>query len=176
MLPPRRTSPPPKLRQRSIRVWFGKPVHKAWSLTLGLIALAEFTYDFLPKLTIDLSPRMSDTNPLLAEFQVNNTGHWSVHDVTFSCVITALPYLEDVGIAGFSDQHPVKTLMPDRHATRGCSVSAISGLPPDIPATIDFVVTYHWPIIGYTDTASQHFVTHYDQVTHELHLEADTEH
>lgn len=161
---------PPTLRPRLLG-WWRKPLPKWWVLGLGLLALAQFFYNFRPRLDILSAIPLDEHDPVASIFLIQNTGPWSLYDLRFRCDLYngqgRFTLSNNVGVIRNETplgQPPIEQLSPGGIATRDCLAGPQSHfihIPVPDPAAvqIDMVASYRWPLIGRfrVSTTARHF-------------------
>jgi hypothetical protein len=147
--------------------WLVKPVALGWAVLMGTVAVAEAAFDYVPRLNID-AVAFDEKDPLSTLFRVTNIGRLHVSDLRFRCeikrnvggVITLENVIGHNGDEAAVGNGSVKRLDPDKPTTRDCGTRFIQ-FPIGDPAAIriEFTAKYHWPFVGFPDSATRHFST-----------------
>jgi hypothetical protein len=143
--PPVRLSPQPLIRALS-RPRLRRNLRRAWKFGTVVSAAVGFAIAFRPQITIEESVNLDTTTAFGTQFKIANQGKISIVDVHFGCAVNAPPMLKNFeSFSNGREQRPIKRLEPGQSVTRGCGISAHN---LNAAATIDYIVSYRWPLIG----------------------------
>jgi hypothetical protein len=145
------------------------------AIIASIVTIVSGAWAYSPSIIIKPNAFLISSNPLDVQFSVENVGRLTAYDLVFECTINS-PSIKNFRVGATMTTSPsgelagqkVTDLAAGESATRDCGdFEGISlGGGDFYPATIDFKVTYRWPLIRLPGSVTRHFSSRRDSSGH----------